>query len=858
MITIENHIGPRLDTETARIKKKYADVKLYPGYGDLIDELISDFGNRFRGPINTQQELLDLCGRVGEMLSDHQIPPDLLEEIRKTRIRLWLDLAESGMKEGALEGSMPTKFELQFPVTPGRPNGHRVKNPPQDRQDEEFESIVEKIAQQQNCDLLRLAGELGIDAAADVLCALGQVGEDERARVISFLSAYLGKSARGESIGLPGLLSYPKAVLDIPSVRMVVRRLLLQDSYEMLLEAGADDPAEFENVRKHAGSMVLKRMQALGKSANVSDPDIHALLFVELKDFFARACNQKHPKNFVKSVRENNVDCPLPSLRQCIATQLIRERRKLYVAFEPGKGKTPPPFLLAEQIFEETGKRQRILYLAPPVVVKELPNRIRPGSAPKSTRDCYYVDPQQGPTVGVVQSRMTTDKIAETVCENDVVFCPYSMLHSERKIKDDEEEEEKPEPGEEALEDDQVDKFIDLLCSQEWDMVVLDEATFVDGNKTWTRLVDKLLHGENGKGTKVSREGYMIAQSGTPIMNTVADPVVIHDLFLKPSERRKKYKQDIRRTDGRDTATERGLDPMRVRQALNETLLILDKPEQWLDHVFPCEYNLSVEEESFLRAICSNPNISAQHKIDACMQFILCPQLISGDETMPESLLAWATQQLDTDLKKKNTILIAENMRAESVLRTKKKKDELEPTEMDQHFYERIRKYCEEWSERNNMPVHFYTVHGKTPEDDRQKAYEDAALAKKNGTHKVVILAMSQCLNMGIKLETERMIALEWPYNSPDLQQLLKRALREGNLDVFMTAFIAIGTVHHGNYEQSMDKYKDALLALYGAGISDEMLGKHIGYRSLGEESPNTEDMLTWLLERSSPAQTRY
>lgn len=842
MQSIDTHVLPHVRTEAAKLKERN------PEHAELIDALTAEFAARFRENLMSYEDAFELCRKVEGMLSEHDIPAPLLEAINASRRKILADnVILHGFTHKSLAGDMPLKFHRQFDIA--RPkNGIGAKKEVRKKTEQELETII----REQNYDLLRMAASMGADAAADVLCAMGQIGEDERSKVISLISAYLGTCESFPEPGTYDFFSYPKAVTEVPSVRMVIDRLLLQANYARLLEEGADDRDASDYVRKRAPSITLEHMKALAKNANVTDPMIHASLFMRQSELFRKICSQPHPKNMVSTITEQGTDFPFPSLRQQVAVQLLRERKKLYVAFEPGKGKTAVPFYLMEQLREE-GKSTRMLYLAPLPVVQELPNRVRPGSAPQKTRDCYYVDPAQAPTVGVISRKLKNGAMERAVHDNDVVFMPYTMLHSTRDLNDN---------GEDEKELDEEEKhLIDVLCEQDWDILVLDEGQSVDGNKKWTRFVDRLIHGKDGEGTHLSKKGYIIPMSGTPMMNTVADPVVIHDLFSPPHERNKRYGADIRDTIGRAMGMERGINPLRVRQALNQTLLTLDPPEQWLNNVDMVDYPLSEKEMEFLNAICSNPTLHATHKINVCMQFILCPKLISGDDAMPESLLEWTKWRLDYDLSQKNAVLIAENMRAEGVLRhaAQDGEDDEVTQEMELHFYQQIARHCEEWSATHDgMPVHFYTIHGDTPQARRQDAYRDAELARKAGTHKVVIFGFSSCFNVGIRLHVDRFISLEWPHNSPDIQQLIKRALREEESDVRLAACYAIGTLQQGMYEQSIMKYQDGLRCLYGASVSDAMLLSHIQEREKDSDGPQSEDKLFRLLGRSSLAHRRY
>ncbi len=817
----------------------------------MIQQLIDAYFARFRNNLTSFDDALALCHGVEEMLNEHNVPPGLRDDINASRRRILDAIIQRGLTERALTGTNAPRFTLQFPQENSRERSSgRRGGQSRERSPDEYRRMVEG----QNFDLVRLASRIGADAAADALCALGLIGDDERPQVISFISAYLGPCSRPPSSPGPGeFLAYPRPVLDVPSVASVVERVLIQEVYRDILSRGSDDPAQYERIRQQAASLALHHMQKLAREAQVTDPAIHAGLFVGISEFIGRSFSQPHPQTLVRTLRQQGRNCPFPSSRQLMASQRIRERRKVYLAFDPGLGKTGAIHYVKEQLRQER-RSVRTLYLGPLNVIQQVPNLVRPGSAPQPTRDCYYVNPDTAPTVGIVQSGLNIGRLESIVHGMEEVYCPYSMLHSSRNLRqaNGNEEEEEEEETEQHL--------IDLLCAQNWDILVLDEAHNIDGNKTWTRLVDRIIHGQDGRGTHLSRQGLIIPMSGSPFMNTVADPVIIHDVIhYPPQERERRYGVDTRETVGRDVATERRADPIRVRQALNETLFALDPYQPWLEHIRMLEYSPTAQEMEFLRGICSNPTLHDAHKMNACQLFLLCPQLVSGDDHMPESLLGWMLLQLESDLDSgKRSVLIAEHMRALGVMRTARGEDAPDQDEIDRHFFTKLQAFCVQREGRTGVPVHFHTVHRDTAPEARQQAYAEAAEAKTNGDFENVIFAMSQCLNTGIRLHLDRIIALEWPYNSPELQQLLKRALREGETDVILTACYALGTMQQGIYEQAIDKLREILTAQYGESIANTVLRSHQRDHQDTENVPVGESDLFRLLLRSSSTKRRY
>jgi len=242
----------------------------------------------------------------------------------------------------------------------------------------------------------------------------------------------------------------------------------------------------------------------------------------------------------------------------------------------------------------------------------------------------------------------------------------------------------------------------------------------------------------------------------------------------------------------------------------------------------PIPYELSDEEYQLLRAITHDPTLNVKQKEQSVFLAIRCPQLMAANPEMESRLFEYLRMQVDDDLQAKNTVLVAEFMRAQAVLRQPDHSngEGEEDEDQDLYFFERLKAFCEEWSQEHGVPVHFHVVHGGTPEADRRRSLECAAESDRTGESKTVILANSKCLELGKDLRfVRRMISLEWPWNSPRVQQLLKRALRAGNTDIMMTVFYALGTLEEGTFQTAQDKYKDICDCIYGGkDLSDEQL----------------------------------
>lgn len=829
MLDIERDILPVIDAHRAEV------LRDQPELAETMNRLREEFRVRFTGTLDHQRDNIALCGRVTEFLREQHVEPEVLAVINAHRKRMLAEISALGHFAHGLGSDLPT--------VPAFGTMHGPLHRPRGLGEKRSDSDLEKSVNRKDFNLLRLAAELGFDAAADVLYAFGDIYYEERSKVISYMKAYLPKSAsQGGSDDLPWLLSYPAPVLRVPTVRAVVERRLKQHIYQRLVDEGIDTVERHDNLLARCHVLALAYQRELATQARLEDPNQHADLFITVSKHFKQAADLQVPKTLVSSIQNGHVS-PIPSLRQRLAMLAIQYQQHLYVGFEPGKGKTFVPVWKYEAIREKKnteGKQTRMLYIGPNAVIGELPNRIHPGIAGKESSHSYYVDEQSRPSVGIIDSSLKTAEMKDAVKNTDMVFMPYTMLGSVRDGG-------KPEQY----------TLIDELAKQEWDIIVIDEAHLLNGDKKWTEYMRALIHGDNG----FFKNGHLIALSGTPTVNSLGDMMVVHDFMENPETLKQKYGRPVEGTRGRNRGVDAGINPVAIRNSLNR-LLILDPPEDWEKHIEVIEYNLSQKEMAYIDMICRDPHLSARRKIDLTLRFIRCPELISEDPSIESTFFKMFEMQMEDFLAERHAVLIAEHSHAQGILRERDAEaQEGGPDDMELYFFKKVERMLEQWSAANkNMATHFHTIHGKVDVPLREEAYRQAEDSQTKGDSKTVMLAYSDCLNLGINLSfVKRMLSLYWPYNSPMLQQLLKRSLREGNKDTKMTVFVALETIEHAIYRRAQDKYRDIREGLYGSGISDDRLSDHAPDNEEDEEmTPASERELDQLIDRTAPTTRQY
>lgn len=777
MITSQEILGV-LDAEKKKLEEKFTDEQSRKIIGKVVDNYCQYYASR---SFNNLQDLLSFCPIATKMVDAVETKNALRAALHRSRTNIFVAISKN--HRGELRntdidptGDMRADLPKEARATPERTR-------------EALNAFLD--------DYTKLAAEIGIEQVADILLSVGSIEAEERRDAVSFLTSYLGQSASITPDNDCYYLTYAPEILENQTLRDIVRKVLMRRIYTSLMEEGIDTMKGHRDVLPKAAVKAEKVLHALAQQAGVS-ADTHQGLFQEIIGDIARAAEYKVPATMVSTITHNGEEYPVPSLRQRIMLMELEHQKHLYNASEPGKGKTLVPILAHErqcakrrEAGRETGK---LLFIAPLHVVQELPNRIRAGTVPNGpVTDVYYTsDP---PTVGIIQGGMTEEEVGMAM-SCDIVFFSLSMLH--RKGKDGELIYKKLQ---------QADTYGRMFST-----LYVDEAHMFNGDKTWTRIVRELIH----ETPQLYNEGNVILGSGTPATNHFKDVMIALGL-LEPQ---------VPAADAR-TKTTKKMDPLAVRRRLTR-LINYDEPEAWREKVGLEPVQLTEKELGLIQLIAQDSTITASAKIQQIMLALRCPELVSGDRTMESSHVTMVEmlleQALDPKHDGKQTVLLAEHMRAEGLLRTPHQSDD-DPSEEDMFFYRRMEKYCKYLAEKQQCEIRFHIIHGQTTQADRQKAFRDLAESKTTRTFKCVVLAHSGCLNVGIDLRSvERMISLQWPFSSPELQQLLKRSLRAGNTATNMVVLCSAGTVEEGIYRLAEAKSRDIEFCFHGTAITAQTI----------------------------------
>lgn len=769
----------------ARIETKQAElIKDYPECAAVI----ADAMTRLRTVLaRTSDDVNAIAAALAEkLLVSSDIDLEISRAINRARLEIWSETMALLATPRYLS-SLPRETMNGESGEGG--NGDAAEN----RRKRIEQAFEDSITLQQ---YIWLASQMGESQLIDILVAAHIIRADDRQYAIRVIGSYLGESATPEPNGggIWKILGVGNLLRDA-TVKQVLDHHVRRAGYRLLLEQGADDMKKYKRVRRTAGQSVRKMLEEFAKNAGVKvDASLEAYLN-EVEMFFMGAANINLPPTMVDRLPQEGNMCPVPSWRQSMALMELSGSRHGYLGFEPGYGKSLVAFAQHEfqkQRNQEEGKQTRTLFIGPKMVINELPNRLRPGTTESETAQMsYYKNPElDAPTVGHIHAGMTEEEIDEAI-EQEVVFCPYSML----AVK--------------LASGMQVSEKLRRAGggAQHWTQIVFDEAHSLQGDSTWTGMADDLIH----RHPNVYDEGNILLMSGTPAIGHLKG-LAVQLALLQPQVRRSNI--------GTGALRERGdyklMSAVELRMALLQWIIRYDIPEQWMEFVDPCLYDLSREELDFLRLIGNDQTLAATEKLGKMLLFIRCPELVSGGSVQESTLFDWVKTKLEEDLAEKDTVLIAEHMRSDSVLREMKDADE--ESEEDYYFYTRVQSFLNEWKAKEDGREYvLHVIHGTTKSKDRERAYADARRAKKDQNFKCVILANSACLNMGIDLRSiQRIISLEWPWNSPELMQLLKRSQRAGNEDIRLHVFIARSSVEEGIVAWAQGKLTDAERAING------------------------------------------
>lgn len=636
-------------------------------------------------------------------------------------------------------------------------------------------------------DHLKIGAYLGPSQLMDYLVSTGQIEPHERLHVLRYISRYLGECVPPPGGG-GGILVAGPEILQHQSVYPVARRLLRREIYQRLIDRGGDDPRTHDQSLSNAGTSAQQILEDIARAVGV-EKERHASLFGDLKTYFEQAAALQMPAHMTSSIALPDGSTQiLDSWRNRIAVMETMRQRHLYVGSAPGSIKTIIPFWFHERMKAQRmaqGERSgRVLYLGPLEAINELPNRIQPGSAPGKQGQSYYL--QDAPGVGVIRGGICNAELEERL-KKEVVFFSTSMLHRAR--------------GGSRL----YERLLE--CEEDpFTLLVVDEAHFFQGDEIWTRIARELIHGISG----LFERGNILFLSGTPATSSLLGLRVQLELLEPIPEG---FAEGGSRSRVRNGG---GLSPHVLRNQA-ERLLVIDQPDGWLDQVTPAPYELSREEHAILRMIVQDNTLTHQEKLHRCLLTIRDPALVSGNPDMSSSFQTWHRLQLEEYLSQHDSIIIAEHMQSDRVLRAGKNDSDDAAAAL---FHHKVQEYCEAWAQSpGGRPVRFHCIHGKDKgTTDRHRAFRDLTAAKQTHEFRTVIVGQSGCFSHGIDLQhTDVMISNQYPWTLAHLEQGFGRIRRGANREsARMVAFYAAGTVEEGIFLHARDVHGELQQCVYG------------------------------------------
>ena len=800
-ISINNDIGPIIE------RRMPALLTRFPEHAQIISQLRADFFTTFANHPLEELRQGSFCNVLNPWIAARVQDQDLVRAIQEERIEIFGDLMRvlrprfSAIPLRDVVPSLATNRNGTVPATPRRTP-------------EQISTIAMQYAS--------LAAFLGNAEALDILVMVGILSPGERADALSFIAPYLGESeARAGEGGCVVIIGSDERILQNATVFEKMRTSLVTFCYQKLMEEQADTLANQPESLTTIESWVSQQLDGLysrafkGRAETISTT--HKDLYSSVVNHFKAAAALKIPDSMSKTTFDHNgTEWPLGSWRQRLALvdMLNPAQRHTYIGIDAGGGKTFA-YLWGFELAKEERRREklpgrpRMLIFSTKAIISEIPNRVRQGSAPKETDALYYPDPEQAPTVGVIRAGMTPEQIHEAASQ-DIVFCAYSMWHTSRSEEVDVE-------GEAVRERFSIEDLL-IEQSEPFTSITFDEAHLLQGDGKRTRLARDTIR----RIPNLYTQGHIVGGSGTPAPGHLNGLRVVLELFEPP-------RGSTARNERKDSPPNHWAE---LRRMLGK-LWRMDKPEEWMEHVEIRGYPLSARENDLVQLIVEDNTIDAQSKLQMLLLIVRCPRLMGSDPRMPWTASEQTKLALSELLfgENRSSILVAENMRADGVLRPTKDEDVREEQNPDDFFFQDLQAWCE------LQDIEFHVIHGDVKENERIVIYDQMRAAKQEG-RKCVVYANSACLNLGIDLTDccDGIVSQQWPYNTPDLYQLLKRVLRKGNTNCRMIVLAAQGTVEQGILTSAQHKYADVTRCLHGITLSDERMAE------LSETGLNPED----------------
>jgi hypothetical protein len=755
MLHLDTHIIPRFEQGMADISQNGHA----PHVGTLIDYLRNLYGGQ---SLPTSDDFTRFLGELELIDLPHGLAPAVEERYRMIRRQLW-DLCFEYPPVAAAFQDLPGNHVVDTGTAA------RIG----DMSDAERHQFLEDLAQ----EYIGMMGVVSPDALATALQTRGEISHEERLRFVGALNRILQGSAPPPGGEGPGVyLNYDPDLLEMPTIREYVLRVLRRVAYRHLLEEHADTIEGRPLLFQHIRLAVEGAMHALAAEAGLPAGRIlaHAPLFQEVINFYEDIVHldlHEIPdlNFFVDTIQDHHgASHPFLSLRQLVAVRSLVPRyqqdeaaiARQYNCFRPGDGKTPIPFVVAE--LRNARRRAKglptetLIYILPTITTWDIANQVRNTGRGDPMRRFLRPESAQVPNLlGIIHSSVPS-RDRPAVFGNALgcryIICPISMLRSEF--------------GERTI----LDNLLDIRHRT----VAVDEAhETASSGGPHSKYVRRLFKGA----------GSRLLMSGTPAASGGLDGAVLcHELLVDPIQGQTSIDDVLHTNQKYERAVMEPIADIRAR--LKDTL-VLDRPLDNMCHWHVEPLTVNSETEDAMLAVVED-DAMFWDKYHQVMIYARAPWL--RDPQAQSAMLDRTMEIIQEQIQSRRVILVNEDEHTRGIF-------EPHPDVPDRPTFAQV---LEQRINALNLGIGFEVLYGDLDDDERNdiRARMRRARAGTDNEGPLVVFANSKCVRTGMDLTSvELIIRLGPPFRFEILDQEFCRAFRAGHISPEMHLIYPTGAV---------------------------------------------------------------
>lgn len=804
MITLDDHLLPDLrDTMAPHLRR-------YPEHRPYAETLRGWFAGRYHGlELETSENLHLFITEIATPDFPTGIPEELLQQFETFRIRLWKRLKDFPDIVDALR-DLPGGDVLDAATLRRR---RRVEA-------EEQRLYIEQMAEQY----------MGLlSAVSPAALASGMIGgeiltEEHRATFQGMLNAFLEADP---SIGAGGgngrFLNYDPQILSLQNIREYVEKVLRRVVYTHLQNHDVDTLAgrqqTFAHIRQHAETA----LNALATLAGISPRrrQEHAPLFESIVQFFE---DIKHLQEveipalgcFVDQLPDYNGDMhPFLSLRQLFAVRSLFPRKaedeedvpRLYVAFQPGDGKTPV-FFVVRELRKRRRRRQgrpeeTIIFVTPTRTIFDIARQLSTGldvngdQIPGFAQRQFYLS-GQAPPIGLIHSgippRDRPVKFVNAFQNARIILCTQSMLDTQLL-------------GREVV--DHLEGIPDTIVNV--DEFPVAEGSGGEDSKLGRRLLRRANVRGGYCGTPTSPGGIETLDLNLHMLEHICPDLDPPSIGNPASIENVMGPGDTRKYEG---VVVEGTDKTRLRC---KRLLALDPPRDyskfWRFENLPCPPGSPIH--TVLQAVVDGRGTFWQ-KYHPYTLLARAPWLRDPQATSP--MLDRTQELIHDNIAQCRVILVIEEDHKEGILRRHPQYPSRDS------FADRLRNFIGGLNV-GGVPVEFETVYGGMDENVVDGIRQRTRTGADGTTAPIVVFIHRQCLSPGTDWSgAELVIRLGPSFHLQTQEQELCRTLRAGHVTPRMVTLYLEETLEAVKLLIAQNRYNQETRLVYGDVISAQRM----------------------------------